>query len=180
MTTKSFPLNFVVTRDEVLEQGLEVEIDATSDERDALAAYLDIPAVEAMSAHLTVSRWRGRGLAVRGTVEARVVQTCVVTLDPVENAIHENVEAFYAPDIAPRPEEDTAEGAEIADLDVEPLINDRIDVGALVCEHLALGLDPYPRKPGAAFSSGAEDAGEERKSGAFAALAALRGDENKQ
>jgi hypothetical protein len=33
----------------------------------------------------------------------------------------------------------------------DPIIDGTIDVGALVAEFLALGLDPYPKKPGVEF-----------------------------
>ena len=33
----------------------------------------------------------------------------------------------------------------------EPIVNGAIDLGALAAEFLMLGLDPYPRKPGAVF-----------------------------
>ncbi len=33
----------------------------------------------------------------------------------------------------------------------EPIVNGAIDLGALAVEFLMLGLDPYPRKPGAVF-----------------------------
>ena len=39
--------------------------------------------------------------------------------------------------------------------DYEPpdeIVNGQIDLGALTAEFLALGLDPYPRKPGVDFS----------------------------
>ncbi|WP_436641025.1 YceD family protein [Microbaculum sp. FT89] len=175
MTSKPYPISVVVTRDEVPEGGLAVGIDATADERVAIARYLECPSVLSMSARLTVTHWRGRGLAVRGALDACIVQTCVVTLEPFENAVHEDVESFFAPDVAPRPEEEAAEAAEIHDIDVEPLVHDRIDVGALVSEYLALGLDPYPRKPGVTFQNEAGNGEEEAKSGAFASLAALRG-----
>jgi hypothetical protein len=56
----------------------------------------------------------------------------------------------------------------------DPIIDGRIDLGALAAEFLALGLDPYPRKPGAAFE-GAEP--EPERDSPFAALARLRGGE---
>ncbi|CAN2532162.1 hypothetical+protein [Methylocapsa aurea] len=43
----------------------------------------------------------------------------------------------------------------IADLDEDapdPLVDGRIDLGAIVAEFFALALDPYPRKPGACFA----------------------------
>ncbi len=179
MSEKSFPLKQVVTSREVPDGGLEMRIDATPDERVVLADYLGVPSVEAMSARLTLSHWRGRGLAVRGTVRAQVTQPCVVTLEPVESAIDEEVETFFVPDVAPRLSGTMAEAAEVPDIDVEPLINERVDIGALICEHLAIGLDPYPRKQGVAFPSEGDNEDEEEKSGAFAALASLRADRDK-
>ena len=40
----------------------------------------------------------------------------------------------------------------------DPVIDGKIDLGALAQEFFALGLDPYPRKPGVAFEQGAESA----------------------
>ena len=38
----------------------------------------------------------------------------------------------------------------------DPIIGGKIDLGALASEFLALGLDPYPRKPGAKFQPAGE------------------------
>ena len=53
----------------------------------------------------------------------------------------------------------------------------RIDLGAIVAEHLALGLDPYPRSPGVAFDGHIEDDPAADPS-PFAALAALKSDKD--
>ncbi len=50
----------------------------------------------------------------------------------------------------------------------EPLVDGIVDLGALATEFLILGLDPYPRKPGAAFEPPREGAAD---GGPFAALA---------
>ncbi len=39
----------------------------------------------------------------------------------------------------------------------DPIVNGRIDLGQLAAEFLALGLDPYPRKPGVEFAPVVED-----------------------
>jgi hypothetical protein len=97
----------------------------------------------------------------------------VVTLEPIENAIEEAVDLDFAP---------TADGAEAApkkarkrapsnDEPPEPLLDGMLDLGALATEFLILGIDPYPRKPGAQFAAPkAEDAGEHP----FAVLEALK------
>jgi hypothetical protein len=78
----------------------------------------------------------------------------VVTLDPFDSTMREEVDVdFAAPDaFAGTPAED----AEIPD----PIVNGRVDLGSLTAEFLALGLDPYPRKPGVAFEPPAGDAPE--------------------
>jgi len=39
----------------------------------------------------------------------------------------------------------------------DPIVDGKIDLGALAVEFMALGLDPYPRKPGAEFTPPASD-----------------------
>jgi hypothetical protein len=53
----------------------------------------------------------------------------------------------------------------------EPLENGIVDLGAVATEFLILGIDPYPRKPGAEFTPA-----KTRQEGEhpFAALAALK------
>jgi hypothetical protein len=58
-----------------------------------------------------------------------------------------------------------------ADEPPEPLIGGAIDLGAIAAEFLMLGIDPYPRKPGAEFAAPARETDSERP---FAALAALK------
>jgi hypothetical protein len=51
------------------------------------------------------------------------------------------------------------------------LIGGTVDLGALATEFLILGLDPYPRKPGATFQP---PGGASADEGPFAALAKLK------
>jgi uncharacterized protein len=154
-----------------LGDGEIVTIDADVQERTALARDLAIPAVERLHAELKVTPARG-GARVRGHVSATVLQTCVVSLEPFETAIEEDIDVRFKRQAAVAP------GAEI-DLEAsgedgpEPFEGDIIDVGALAAEHLALGLDPYPRKPGVAFEDIVEAADEPAKQSPFAGLAGL-------
>ena len=61
--------------------------------------------------------------------------------------------------------------------DPEPLIDGRVDLGAIATEFLMLGIDPYPRKPDAAFEPPA--AADDDTAHPFAALAALRKPSNR-
>jgi hypothetical protein len=138
--------------------------------------WLPSPRRSKLDLDLHVKPYRGDGLAVEGRVRATVGQTCVVTLDPVENEIDEEIEATFRPETALKPhlvhdeEEGLAIDASIASDD--PLVGGAIDAAAIAAEFLALGIDPYPRKPGVAFEA-PEGIG---ASGAFAGLAKLKRD----
>lgn len=80
-----------------------------------------------------------------GRLTGRAVQSCIVSLDPVEEAIDEQVRRIYVPeDVMAEMEPDLDPDAE----DEFDVYTDTIDVAALAVEALALALDPYPRKPG--------------------------------
>ena len=174
----------LVTADEVGRSGLTVAFEAGETEREALARRLDLLALDALTAELRFAPANETDGAIRvsGTIDARLVQRCVVTLEPVPRSVNEPVSALYAPPPAEQPEREVevlAEGDE-----AEPLPEDGIDVGALVAEHLALVLDPYPRHPDApdgpltyaAGEDGAEEGARDDDSGTrpFAALGQLK------
>ena len=90
-----------------------------------------------------------------GRVRARIGQTCVVTLDPIENEIDEAIDLIFAPpeqipELADLVDEAAESDAEIPD-PPEPIENGVIDLGRLATDALFLGIDPYPRKPDAVF-----------------------------
>lgn len=155
-------------------------VEATPAERDALARDCDLPGIDALSAALSVRRDGADGLHVTGTVSARVRQVCVVSLDEFATDMVEPVDVRFAPEAeveelaaarAARP------GGDDEDLDdlPDPIVNGRVDLGALAAEILVLGLDPHPRKPGVAFAEPAPELGGEPEASPFAALKALKG-----
>jgi len=130
--------------------GLEQAIEANPQERAALAALNGLPNIERLAAHFRVVKW-GRGVAVEGELTAHVTQTCVVSLEPFEIDIDEPIAVrFLPPDAKPREASPPAHDIEEEDAP-DPLIDGRIDLGAIAAEFLTLALDPYPRKPGVAF-----------------------------
>ena len=66
----------------------------------------------------------------------------------------------------------------LIDLDAEdppePVVDGGVDIGEVVTEHLALALDPYPRREGARMRVG-DWAGSEGDSSPFAVLKSLKG-----
>jgi uncharacterized metal-binding protein YceD (DUF177 family) len=85
---------------------------------------------------------------VQGRVTAAITQICVVTLDPFDSTIEEEVEVDFAEPSGMPPEPPT----EMHEYEPpDEILNGQIDLGGITAEFLALGLDPYPRKPGVDF-----------------------------
>ncbi len=157
----------------------EVRILATEAECAALAEADGLLGIEHLEAKLTVLRRDRSRLHVTGEVRARIRQTCVVTLEPFDSDVVEAVDVDFVPQaeweaiVASRRSAADPEAIE-EDLP-DPIIGNRIDLGGLAAEFLALGLDPYPKKPGAVFAEPVPDE-EKPVVSPFAALSRLRPD----
>ncbi len=166
MTPESVgPLSRPVSVVRLPAEGQEVIVEASAEERAALARDFNLPAIHALCGRFRLSGSPSR-VHVTGLVTARVSQTCVVTLDAFEAEIAEEVEIDFSsaePSTSPGEEEEPP----------DPIVAGHIDLGAVTAEFLALGLDPYPRKPGARF----EGASELRPESPFAALDRLKRNE---
>ena len=169
---KAEPFSFSVAAAEIPAEGRHFRIKANAEERSRLAAALDIPAVEELTAELSLRPTFGGAFSVRGSLSATVVQTDIVTLDTVTQGVAEAIDLTLLPaeDVAGRRIEPKVTGEADA---LDCFHNGRIDLGAIVGEHLALGLDPYPRAPGVAFEGHIED-DPARDPSPFAGLAVLK------
>jgi uncharacterized metal-binding protein YceD (DUF177 family) len=149
------PFSYKIAVSDVAPAGRRYNVQADDEARRRLAAALAIPEISAFSAELEVKPMRGGAFAVRGSLSASIVQTDVVTLDPVAQDVTEAVDLTL---VAAETARDAGRG-QAAGGGEEPdtFSNGRIDLGAIMSEHLALGLDPYPRAPGTTFASYMED-----------------------
>jgi uncharacterized metal-binding protein YceD (DUF177 family) len=175
MSGQPFTLEVLVAR--VPAGGKHFRLEASEEERLTVAEALGIVEVAALTADLEVRPVGAEAFAVQGGLRATVVQTDVVTLEPVRQEVSEAI------DLTLMPAEDESRGRKRAAEQPDAVPPDdrdvyrkgRIDLGAIVTEHLALGLDPYPKAPGSEFSGHIESAPESRDS-PFAALAPLKRD----
>ena len=151
-----------------------VTVEATPEERAAIADALDLVAVDSLTAEISLRPWKKEGVRVTGVVKAAVVQSCIVTLEPVPSTVDETFELRLHPDAVLSTTIDVDPEAEDPP---EPLETDTVDVGAIALEHFALGLDPYPRAPGAVFEA-EEDEPEDEEPSPFAVLEALKNQPN--
>lgn len=155
------------------------ELTARPEEREALAQRFDLISLDELSAVVRLKRIAGgRMIRLRGALQAKLVQRCVVTLEPVPEEVQDSFEMIYAPqsEIATDPS-DLALNLDMDD-PPEPISDGHIDLGEAVAEHLALAMDPFPRKAGAEFVAHKEfDEGEpepETRPNPFAKLASLK------
>ncbi len=170
------PWSVPVTVEDIPDTGLHLEIEAPAATRAAVAELAGVNEILHLSAVFDLTR-QGSGVAISGQVSARVGQTCVVSLEPVESEVAEAIDVTFAPvagaGATPKPAvgRKRTKRTKNGDEPPEPLIGGQVDLGALAIEFLILGIDPYPRKAGAIFAAPkVEDAGEHP----FAALEALK------
>lgn len=165
------------------DHGLHLEIEADAAQRDAMAKAAKLLGIQSASASFDIRRAAGDGYHVTGTVRATVGQECVVTLEPIENVIDEEVDVTFEPprevDASARPKA-AAKAAGKADAEdeedqpdlPETIENGQIDLGRLAQDFLFLGIDPYPRKPGVTFD--VPETPPDPEDHPFAALKALK------
>lgn len=121
----------------------DVRVEATADERAALARRFGLPSIRALSCDFRLRPAAKGAVAASGTLEARVVQVCVASGEEFEAAVRERFAVRFVPAGSENPDPDFEDDDEI------PCAGDSMDLGEAAAEQLALALDPYPRAPGA-------------------------------
>lgn len=153
-------------------EGKSFELVPDEATRKQLAEVANVVAVHSLKVMLEVRPTADNGADVTGTLEGVVRQTCVVSLEDFDNPVSETISVDFAD--APKSEASSDDEEEIEDLP-DPIVDGKIDLGTLATEFLILSVDPYPRKPGAAFAGGAsEDVQVEPKRSPFERLSGLK------
>lgn len=151
---------------------VRLRLEADEATRANLRRDLKLEALSELSADLDVRPWLD-GAELTGRLHAVVTQICGVSLDPFDTVIDEPLLVRFVPagsPNAPPPPEDEVEVDLEADDPPDVVAGDSIDVAHYVVEHLALAIDPFPRKPGVVF----EPPPDETPASPFAVLAALK------
>jgi uncharacterized metal-binding protein YceD (DUF177 family) len=141
-----------------------VAFEANPRECAAIAKRLKLISMSTFTVDIYVLRELSGDVSIFGDIAAEVEQACVVTLEPVRDS----VEASIMQRFTARDDDEEAEDED----PVEPIIEDRIEVGEVLLQNLSLALNPYPRAPNVEFETVDESVGE--PTGPFAALVQLR------
>ncbi len=152
-------------------KAVKVEILMPQASFDALCNRLDLHSIENLTATLRLKRNSvNKVIHVEGIIKADIHQKCVVTAEPVLENIHDKFEAWFSDahdavsfEKARRERMSRREREDQPMLDEqddpEPIIDNRIDLGELVVQHLSLALNPYPRKEGITYEKIEEELG---------------------
>lgn len=146
---------------QIPDTGLHRAFEASDATCAAIADLAGLREISSARASFDLKPKSGGRVQVTGEVHARVGQTCVVTLDPIENDIDEVIDLLFAPPDQIRSlaalvdEAAQSEDDEVPD-PPEPIVNGVIDLGRLATDALLLAIDPYPRRPDAVFEPLAE------------------------
>ncbi|HVC62012.1 MAG TPA: YceD family protein [Acetobacteraceae bacterium] len=132
-----------IPADRVGARGIEVAVEADAAECAALARRMQVPDVLALRCVFRLTRLTADCVLAEGRLRAKVMQTCVVSLDDFKADIDERFRVRFVPagqeTDDPDPEADDEIGC----------VDGVLDLGEAAAEQLALALDPYPRAPGA-------------------------------
>jgi len=153
--------------------GTNITIEPSDEERDDMARRLDVISIKDVSADLKIQN--ESSVHVKGIFKATITQECSVTVEPFDTEISEEVEGWFADKnstvsfaAAKREKEASIARGEIEMLeeheDPEPIIEGVIDLGELVTQHISLSIPPYPRKEGASYEFGDDNAKLDEKS----------------
>ncbi|WP_416896731.1 MAG: YceD family protein [Minwuia sp.] len=151
--------------------GMNFHVEMDEAARQALCEQLDLVSLERLEADGRI--WPADdGVFVDFQLKAALEQACVVTLEPVGQMVDERISLHYTPATS------VSASPTVIDIDdeddpPEPMVDGRIDIGAAMAEHLALGLDPWPRRLDAEMPAEGTDTADAREN-PFAVLARLK------
>ncbi|TDI58776.1 MAG: DUF177 domain-containing protein [Alphaproteobacteria bacterium] len=122
-------------------------LSATAEDCKTLEQSLHLRGVGSVSATLSIERLgKRRGIMVSGSLQADIVQACVITLVDVPAKIDAHIAVRFV---------DEERNTEALTLDVEPggedveyFSGDYIDLSEVLVQYMALEMDHYPRATG--------------------------------
>ncbi len=142
----------IIGLDELAHGPLSFVFEADEKTRDNLARTLHLASLDMLKGEATVTPWLD-GARIDGAYEADLAQICGITAEPLPVQLANT----FSLRVLPAASANAPQAGEEVEIDPDAedppdlLEDDRIDLTAYAFEHLALDLDPFPRKPGAEF-----------------------------
>jgi len=148
------PLSHLYNLNRLGQAGDEVSFSAADEDRAALARFAGVSRVDLFAAHIVLRKPAANRFQLEFTLEADIVQACVVSLADVPSHIERRFTRALNFDPAlkrakDRPVEDFLQEDDKPE-DIDSL---HYDLAAPLIEEFVLAIDPYPRAAGVAFEA---------------------------
>lgn len=150
-------------------KGATIALQAAAEECAAVAERLGLQDVKNLRAEVTLRRTAVGLVRLNVDFSANVVQSCVVTLEPVRARVADRFTVLCEGEQKQGTNDDEGEiyVDPFGEDPVEPLTDGRLDIGELLTQHLSLALNPYPHAVGVEDGVVIKDArGESARGGA--------------
>jgi len=167
------PLERIYDLSDLSDAGHEARVAASSPELLRIAEWEGVDEVALFEAVVTLKRLSQNRFSYSATLTADVVQSCVVTLEPVRTRIARQFTRVlhYLPGthLEKGGELTLAAGDDEAPEEIASL---KYNLSGPLLEEFSLAVEPYPRAPGVSFDAPAQ--GEEKPESPFAVLKGLK------
>lgn len=175
MTQVTPPLTRFYDLDRMRPAGDEVAVGASADELVRLAAWVSVDRITSFTATIALKRLSPVCYRYQAELKADLVQSCVVTLEPVESHVERKIsrELHLVGESGDHGKAGGMVTLTEAEDDVpEDIESPHFDLGGPLREELSLVIDPYPRAPGVVFEPPVE--AESPEDNPFAVLKRLK------
>nr|WP_295114224.1 DUF177 domain-containing protein [uncultured Caulobacter sp.] len=125
-----------------------VVIEASPEERAALAVRFGLGAVESLRAEVTLEQ-KPRAIRATGRLRAAIMQPCAISGEDFPVTIDEPVDLRFVEEHQRPATEDEEIELEADDCDEIEFSGDMFDLGEAVAQTLGLAIDPYAEGPNA-------------------------------
>lgn len=176
-----FALTFPVNIRSLPPKGVDLTIKTNEKERQALAKNHNLLEVKSLEARIHINPWKRQGVKLNGRLHAQIVQECVVTAQPLDSVVDEDIEVILVPEDSRLSEIINQHSHELfLDPDgvdaPDSFKGNEINVGAIVEEFFELAIDSYPRSVGVEFTEVAFETNDkdDKKPSPFAVLKNLK------
>ena len=182
--TDTLPLTQPYNLSRLGNAGDTVTFTADADQRAAIAVWSGVLSIDSFSATVTLRKLAPTRFGLDFTVTADLQQACVVTLEPVPAHLETRFsrELLFAgparrkPDAKPHDKGDESNADLVLDASeeegAEEIESLHFDLAGPVLEEYVLALEPYPRRPGVAFTPQSDAS--DRPESPFAVLKGLK------
>lgn len=141
----------------VKKSGSHITLEATQSECGLLAKRYSIPKVNTLIANCRVKKNSPKengDYILEVSMEAVVVQNCILTLEELTENIFEEFSIIFKNDSdrGMKDDENQEVEFELEDDDIVYIEDKMVDIGEYIAEYLSLAINPYPKKAHASAS----------------------------